>query len=65
LTFAFCFGEQAQFDISKLLDYENDKVKPLHSSLSKSDYNFDLNDSNIHKYELLDISKDNRLSFAL
>ena len=45
-----------------LLDYENNKLKPLYSSLSNSDYTFHFNDSKIPKYELLDISKYNRLT---
>jgi len=45
-----------------LSDYENNKLKPLYSSLSNSDYTFHFNDSKIPKYELLDISKYNRLT---
>ena len=45
-----------------LSDYENNKLKPFYSSLSSSDYTFHLNSSKIPKYELLDISKYNRLT---
>jgi len=45
-----------------LSDYENKRLKPFYSSLSNSDYTFHFNDSKIPKYELLDISKYNRLT---
>ena len=45
-----------------LTDYENKNLKPLYSSLSNSDFIFHFNSSKIPKYELLDISKYNRLT---
>lgn len=45
-----------------LSDYEQNKLKPFYSSISNSDYTFHFNFSKIPKYELLDISKYNRLT---
>lgn len=45
-----------------LSDYEQKKLKPLYSSLSNSDFRFNFNSAKIPKYELLDISKYNRLT---
>ncbi|MEM1134216.1 MAG: radical SAM protein [Bacteroidota bacterium] len=45
-----------------LSDYENNTLKPFYSSLSNSKYTFHLKDAKIPKYELLDISKYNRLT---
>ena len=38
-----------------LSDYESNRLKPLYSSISNSDYTFHFNSSKIPKYELLDI----------
>lgn len=45
-----------------LSDFEQNELKPLYSSLSNSNYTFDFNNCKIPKYELLDISKYNRLT---
>jgi len=47
----------------KLLeDYETNQLNSLYSSIKNRDYTFHFNDSKIPKYELLDISKYNRLT---
>lgn len=45
-----------------LHDYENNSLKPLYSSLSEPKYVFQLKDSKVPKYELLDIPNYNRLT---
>lgn len=45
-----------------LNDYENNSLKHLYSSLSEPKYVFNLKDSKVPKYELLDISNYNRLT---
>ena len=45
-----------------LKDYEKKELKPFYSSLTNHNYTFHLNNSRIPKYELLDISKYNRLT---
>lgn len=45
-----------------LSDFENKRLKPIYSSLANAKYTFHLKDSRIPKYELLDISKYNRLT---
>ncbi|MEN8187202.1 MAG: radical SAM protein [Bacteroidota bacterium] len=45
-----------------LNDYENNSLKQLYSSLSEPKYVFQIEDSKIPKYELLDIDKYNRLT---
>ncbi|MDR6783920.1 radical SAM superfamily enzyme YgiQ (UPF0313 family) [Pedobacter africanus] len=45
-----------------LSDYEQNKLKPFYSSLSNADYTFHFNATKVPKYELLDISKYNRLT---
>ncbi|MCM4174303.1 radical SAM protein [Arenibacter sp. TNZ] len=45
-----------------LNDYENDAIKSFYSSLLNSKYTFHFNSCKIPKYELLDISKYNRLT---
>lgn len=45
-----------------LFDYENNALKPLYSSISNSNYTFHFNSCKTPKYELLDISKYNRLT---
>ena len=45
-----------------LRDYENKSIKPFYSSLLNSKYTFNFNSCKIPKYELLDISKYNRLT---
>lgn len=45
-----------------LKDYEKNELKPFYSSLTNHNYTFHLNNSRIPKYELLDISKYNRLT---
>ena len=45
-----------------LVDYEQNELKPLYSSFTNSDYKYNFNFSKIPKYELLDISKYNRLT---
>lgn len=64
MKFADCIiqGEGEIIWETLLSDYENNKLKPLYSSLSNSDYTFHFNSSKVPKYELLDISKYNRLT---
>lgn len=45
-----------------LSDFEQNNLKPLYSSISNSEYTFDFKNCKIPKYELLDISKYNRLT---
>jgi radical SAM superfamily enzyme YgiQ (UPF0313 family) len=45
-----------------LEDIENGNLKPLYSSLSSKKYSYHFNSDKIPKYELLDISKYNRLT---
>jgi len=45
-----------------LSDYENKELKSLYSSLSNPEYTYHFNSPKIPKYELLDISKYNRLT---
>src|SRR5450432_2731561 len=45
-----------------LKDFENNKLKPLYSSISNHNFIFHLNASRVPKYELLDITKYNRLT---
>lgn len=45
-----------------LNDYENKSLKQLYSSLTESKYVFNLKDSKVPKYELLDIANYNRLT---
>lgn len=45
-----------------LQDFEGNNLKPLYSSLTNSNYNFHLNEAKVPRYELLDISKYNRLT---
>ena len=45
-----------------LSDYENNQLKPFYSSILDPNYRFHLHSSKIPKYELLDISKYNRLT---
>lgn len=45
-----------------LADYQHNSLKPLYSSLFNADYSFHLHSSKVPKYELLDISKYNRLT---
>jgi len=45
-----------------LNDFENNSLKPFYSSISNSKYTFRFNACKIPKYELLDISKYNRLT---
>jgi radical SAM superfamily enzyme YgiQ (UPF0313 family) len=45
-----------------LKDYEVNELKPFYSSLTNHNYTFHLNASKVPKYELLDISKYNRLT---
>lgn len=45
-----------------LADFESNRLKPLYSSLANGDYTFNLNDSKVPRYDLLDISKYNRLT---
>lgn len=45
-----------------LEDYECKTLKPLYSSIKNSNYTFHLKHSKVPKYELLDISKYNRLT---
>lgn len=45
-----------------LKDYQNKNLKQFYSSLTNSHYTFHFNSSRIPKYELLDISKYNRLT---
>lgn len=45
-----------------LNDFENNSIKSFYSSLSNSKYTFRFNSCKIPKYELLDISKYNRLT---
>jgi radical SAM superfamily enzyme YgiQ (UPF0313 family) len=45
-----------------LQDFENNQLKPLYSSITNKNFTFHLNDSRIPKYELLDITKYNRLT---
>jgi radical SAM superfamily enzyme YgiQ (UPF0313 family) len=64
MNFADCIiqGEGEIIWERLLLDYENNNLKPLYSSRSNPEYIFHLNNSKIPKYELLDISKYNRLT---
>jgi len=55
-------GEGEKIWVQLLLDYEEGKLKSFYSSLLNSNYSFDLNNSKTPKYELLDISKYNRLT---
>jgi radical SAM superfamily enzyme YgiQ (UPF0313 family) len=45
-----------------LSHYENNSLRPLYSSLSTFKYAFDLHSARVPKYELLDISRYNRLT---
>lgn len=45
-----------------LQDFEGDSLKPFYSSLTNSKYNFHLHEAKVPRYELLDISKYNRLT---
>ena len=45
-----------------LRDYENHELKPNYNSLSNSNFVFPLSESKIPRYDLLDISKYNRLT---
>ena len=45
-----------------LKDFENNSLKPFYSSLSNPKYKFNFNACKVPKYELLDISKYNRLT---
>jgi radical SAM superfamily enzyme YgiQ (UPF0313 family) len=45
-----------------LSDYETNTLKPCYSSLSNPNFAFDLKNARVPKYELLDISKYNRLT---
>jgi len=45
-----------------LYDFENNCLKQVYSSLSKPTYDFQLKNSKVPKYELLEISKYNRLT---
>ena len=45
-----------------LKDYENNNLKELYSSFTNSQFTFHFNSSRVPKYELLDISKYNRLT---
>ena len=47
---------------SLLKDFENNKLQALYSSLTNSNFIYHFNSSKIPKYELLDISKYNRLT---
>lgn len=64
MKFADCViqGEGEIIWEALISDYEQNKLKPLYSSISNSDYTFHFNSSKIPKYELLDISKYNRLT---
>lgn len=64
MKFADCIiqGEGEIIWETLLYDYENNKLKPFYSSLSNSDFTFHFNSSKVPKYELLDISKYNRLT---
>jgi radical SAM superfamily enzyme YgiQ (UPF0313 family) len=45
-----------------LQDFESNKLQPIYSSLKNSNFNFHLHQAKVPKYELLDISKYNRLT---
>ena len=45
-----------------LKDFENNEIKSIYSSLSNSKYSFNFKSCKVPKYELLDISKYNRLT---
>jgi radical SAM superfamily enzyme YgiQ (UPF0313 family) len=64
MNFADCIiqGEGEFIWEALLLDYEDNKLKPFYSSLLNSSYAFHFNSSKTPKYELLDISKYNRLT---
>ena len=64
MNFADCViqGEGEIIWETLLSDYEQNDLKPFYSSISNSDYTFHFNSSKIPKYELLDISKYNRLT---
>lgn len=64
MKFADCViqGEGEIIWETLLADYERNKLEPLYSSISNSDYTFHFNSSKTPKYELLDISKYNRLT---
>lgn len=64
MKFADCVvqGEGEVIWETLLLDYENNQLKPFYSSLLNRNYSFHFNSSKIPKYELLDISKYNRLT---
>ncbi len=64
MMFADCViqGEGEFIWETLLSDYESKQLKPLYSSLSNPAYNFNFNCSKVPKYELLDISKYNRLT---
>jgi radical SAM superfamily enzyme YgiQ (UPF0313 family) len=64
LYFADCViqGEGELIWGTLLFDYENNSLKSLYSSLSNPHYAFDFNSAKVPKYELLNISKYNRLT---
>jgi radical SAM superfamily enzyme YgiQ (UPF0313 family) len=64
MNFADCViqGEGEIIWETLLSDFEQNKLKPLYSSISNSDYRFYFTSSKTPKYELLDISKYNRLT---
>ena len=55
-------GECERLWKALLSDYQKKKMKPLYSSLCDPKMNFDLSESKIPDYDLLDISKYNRLT---
>jgi len=55
-------GEGEKIWEAILEDFENNSVKPFYSSLQNSKYTFRFNSCKVPKYELLDVSKYNRLT---
>lgn len=55
-------GEGEKIWATLLSDYENNELKPLYSSLLNSEFTFNFNSCKTPKYDLLDISKYNRLT---
>ncbi|MBI3719911.1 MAG: radical SAM protein [Sphingobacteriales bacterium] len=64
MEFADCLIQgEGEIIWEKLLrDFENKQLKPLYSSITNHNFAFHFNASKIPKYELLDISKYNRLT---
>lgn len=55
-------GEGEKIWETLLSDFEKDNLKPLYSSLTNAEYTFNFNSCKTPRYDLLDISKYNRLT---